>query len=83
MRLTIAYSKLKMRNLVLINNDTYQRETVSGATHSTTLKACYKAKKILCMFPVVHPKTAMRDAVFKFFILNFTNRKSAMHDLFY
>ena len=29
MRLTIAYSKIKMRNLVLINNDTYQRETLS------------------------------------------------------
>ena len=29
MRLTIAYSKIKKRNLVLINNDTYQRETVS------------------------------------------------------
>ena len=29
MRLTIAYSKIKKRNLVLINNDTHQRETVS------------------------------------------------------
>ena len=29
MRLTIAYSKIKKRNLVLINNDTYQTETVS------------------------------------------------------
>ena len=29
MRLTIAYSKLKKRNLVLINNATYQRETLS------------------------------------------------------
>ena len=29
MRLTIAYSQMKKRNLVLINNDTYQRETVS------------------------------------------------------
>ena len=29
MRLTIAYSKVKTRNLVLINNDTYQRETLS------------------------------------------------------
>ena len=28
MRLTIAYSKLKKRNLVLINNATYQRETL-------------------------------------------------------
>ena len=29
MRLTIAYSKIKKGNLVLINNDTYQRETLS------------------------------------------------------
>ena len=29
MRLTIAYSKIKKRNLVLINNGTYQRETLS------------------------------------------------------
>ena len=29
MRLTIAYSKIKKRSLVLINNDTYQRETLS------------------------------------------------------
>ena len=29
MRLTIAYSKIEKRNLVLINNDTYQRETLS------------------------------------------------------
>ena len=29
MRLTIAYSKIKKRNLVLINNAAYQRETLS------------------------------------------------------
>ena len=29
MRLTIAHSKIKKRNLVLINNATYQRETLS------------------------------------------------------
>ena len=29
MRLTIAYSKIKKRNLVLINNVTYQREKLS------------------------------------------------------
>ena len=29
MGLTIAYSKIKKRNRVLINNDTYQRETLS------------------------------------------------------
>ena len=29
MRLTIAYSKIKKQNLLLINNDTHQRETLS------------------------------------------------------
>ena len=29
MRLTIAYSKIRKQNLVLINNGTYQRETLS------------------------------------------------------
>ena len=29
MRLTIAYSKIKKRNLVLINNDAHKRETLS------------------------------------------------------
>ena len=29
MRLTIAYTNIKKRNLVLINNVTYQRETLS------------------------------------------------------
>ena len=29
MCLTIAYSKIKKQNLVLINNDTHQRETLS------------------------------------------------------
>ena len=29
MRLTIANSKIKKRNLVWINNDTHQRETLS------------------------------------------------------
>ena len=29
MRLTIAYSKIKKRNLVLIDNATYQKETLS------------------------------------------------------
>ena len=37
MRLTIAYSEIRKRNLVLINNAAYQRETLS--THSTTLKS--------------------------------------------
>ena len=29
MRLTIAYSKIKKRNLVLINKDAYQREILT------------------------------------------------------
>ena len=29
MRFTIAYPKIKKRNLMLINNDTHQRETLS------------------------------------------------------
>ena len=29
MRLTIAYSKMRKRNLMLINNATYQREILS------------------------------------------------------
>ena len=29
MRVTIAYSKIKKRNLVLINNGTHQRETLT------------------------------------------------------
>ena len=38
MRLTIAYSKIKKRNLVLINNDTHQRETVSERPIRSPLK---------------------------------------------
>ena len=33
----------------------------------------------MSMFPVVHPKTAMRDAVF---IFNFIDLKTAMHNVF-
>ena len=39
MRLTIAYSKIKKRNLVLINNDTHQRETVSERPIRPPLKS--------------------------------------------
>ena len=53
MRLTIAYSKIKKRNLVLINNDTYQRETLSVRPIRQSLKSFYggilifsKVKKI-------------------------------------
>ena len=40
MRLTIAYSKIKKRNIVLINNDTHQRETVSERPIRPPLKSC-------------------------------------------
>ena len=40
MRLTITYSKIK-RNLVLINNDTYQRETLSERPIRQPLNAKY------------------------------------------
>ena len=37
MHLTIAYFKIKKRNLVLINNATYQRETLSERPIRQTL----------------------------------------------
>ena len=45
MRLTIAYSKIKKRNLVLINNDTYQRETLSERPIRQPLKSGIKRIK--------------------------------------
>ena len=41
MRLTIAYSKIKKRNLVLINNATYQRETLSDRPIRQPLNKCH------------------------------------------
>ena len=40
MRLTIAYSQIKKRNLVLINNATYQRETLSERSIRQPLSTC-------------------------------------------
>ena len=45
MRLTIAYSKIKKRNLVLINNATYQRETLSERPIRQPLKITHLAWK--------------------------------------
>ena len=45
MRLTIAYSKIKKRNLVLINNDTHQRETVSERPIRPPLR-CFLVKYV-------------------------------------
>ena len=39
MRLTSAYSKIKKRNLVLINDATYQRETLSERPIRQPLRA--------------------------------------------
>ena len=45
MRLTIAYSKIKKnRNLVLINNDTYQRETLSERPIRQPLRPPFSTK---------------------------------------
>ena len=43
MRLTVAYSRIKKRNLVLINNDTHQRETVSERPIRPPLRIILKA----------------------------------------
>ena len=41
MRLTIAYSKIKKQNLVLIKNGTYQRETLSERPIRQPLTVCH------------------------------------------
>ena len=46
MRLTIAYSKIKKQNLVLINNDTYQRETLSELPIRQPLNWFTKQRKL-------------------------------------
>ena len=47
MRLTIAYSKIKKRNLVLINNATYQRETLSERPiRQPLLSQCKKSEMV-------------------------------------
>ena len=48
MRLTIAYSKIKSANLELINNATYQRETLSERPIRQPLKSmqCNLTKEI-------------------------------------
>ena len=45
MCLTIANSKIKKRNLVLINNDTYQRETLSERPIRQPLSASIRKMK--------------------------------------
>ena len=55
MRLTIAYSKIKKRNLVLINNDTHQRETVSERPIRPPLKPFkYKEYNIYVLIIMQH-----------------------------
>ena len=50
MRLTIAYSKIKKQNLLLINNDTYQRETLSEQPIRPPLKFCRKESHFMNMY---------------------------------
>ena len=50
MRLTIAYSKKIKRNLGLINNDTYQRETLSERPIRQPLKRLYLARDFFFYF---------------------------------
>ena len=50
MRLTIAYSKIRKQNLVLINNDTHQRETVSDRPIRPPLN--FKIKSTLSLLDV-------------------------------
>ena len=45
MRLTIAYSKIKKQNLVLINNATYQTGTLSERSIRQPLRKCIAKKK--------------------------------------
>ena len=45
MRLTIAYSKIKKQNLVLINYDTHQRETLSERPIQLPLSTVLYLKK--------------------------------------
>ena len=52
MRLTIAYSKIKKRNLVLINNDTHQRETVSERPVRPPLSSKYQSGEFRCSWEV-------------------------------
>ena len=54
MRLTIAYFKIKKRNLVLINIDTYQRETLSERPIRQPLNVCLLSfHYIFCVLPTV------------------------------
>ena len=64
MRLTIANSKIKKRNLVLINNDTHQRETLSERPIRPPLifPFCVIAK-MLYLTSAMFPKTFYRKKV--------------------
>ena len=60
MRLTIAYSKIKKRNLVLINNATHQRETVSERPiRPPLIKESHEEKFLLFQHGEINSKSAM------------------------
>ena len=66
MHLRIAYSKIKKQNLVLINNDTHQRETISERTIRPPLKRA-KVRRIF-------PKTISSNSSFTLTVNNFNFR---------
>ena len=66
MRLTIAYSKIKKRNLVLINNDTYQRETLSERPIRQPLRGVEWVHGLF-LFPLVLGKMWLPHAKFGLF----------------
>ena len=56
MRLTIAYSKIKKRNLVLINNATYQRETLSERPIRQPVNLFKSSSAVICDFLVARSR---------------------------
>ena len=64
MRLTIAYFKIKKRNLVLINNDTYQRETLSERLIRQPLKKLSSNKTLeTSRFMCLNERNISLDAI--------------------
>ena len=84
MPLTIAYSKIKKRNLVLINNATYQRETLSERPIRQPLRMSKLQKlekgSILQVHNGVHLlKVDMPILTHIFFTFNWLTLTSEMH----
>ena len=74
MRLTIAYSKIKKRNLVLINNATYRRETISARPIRQPLKIYVFA---LLLFSVASASEKQKHVIAPIFVPNIRKGLSA------